>query len=244
MSRSRASFLRFAAMAAALLALSGCAVWDLAESRELVRKSEPYQQAPQGATGGLLVVGDSTAVGTGASVPRMSLAGLVGADYPRLRIVNRGADGARLADIARQLEGGERFDAVLIMGGGNDVVRYTPYDEISAAVNDVLRRAKALAPNVVFMPMGNVGNAPFFVPPYTLLMEERSKRLHSMVRDAAFLQGAAYINLYKSREADPFARDPATYHARDGLHPSDAGYRAWYEELKKQAPLERRLPRR
>ena len=33
-----------------------------------------------------------------------------------MRIVNRASDGARFADIARQLEGDERFDAVLVLG--------------------------------------------------------------------------------------------------------------------------------
>lgn len=244
MIRSRALIVLSAAVAGMVLALSGCTVWNLADSRELVKESKAYEQQPAGATGGLLIVGDSTAVGTGASSAKTSLAGLIGADHPRLRIVNRGADGAKLEDIVGQLGGTERFDAVLILGGGNDVIRFTRYEDVAVSVDEILKRAKALAPNVIVMPMGNVGNAPFFVRPYSWLMEERSARIHSIVRDAAFLQKASYVNLFKSYETDPFVKQPGLYHARDGLHPSDAGYRAWYEELRKQAPLEQKLPRR
>lgn len=244
MARSRRWILWFAAVAGMSQNLAGCAVWNLAASRELVKESTAYEQQPAGATGGLLIVGDSTAVGTGASAPARSLAGLIGADHPRLRIVNRGADGAKLEDIVAQLGGAERFDAVLILGGGNDVIRYSRYEDVATALDEILKRAKARAPNVIFMPMGNVGNAPFFVRPYSWLMEERSARIHSLVRDACYLQKVSYVNLFKPYEADPFAKQPQLYHARDGLHPSDAGYRAWYEELRQQASLEQKLPRR
>ena len=62
---------------AAVIVLSGCTVWRLADSLELVRRSEPLQQHPVGAKLRLLIVGDSTAVGTGATSSMSSLAGLM-----------------------------------------------------------------------------------------------------------------------------------------------------------------------
>jgi lysophospholipase L1-like esterase len=45
-----------------------------------------------------LVVGDSTAVGTGASSPLHSLPGLISTDYSHLEIVNRAADDLHPSD--------------------------------------------------------------------------------------------------------------------------------------------------
>jgi len=61
--------------------------------------------------------GDSTGVGTGASSPRNSLAGLIARDHPRLRIDNRARDGATLADVVAQLAGEERYDVILVQAG-------------------------------------------------------------------------------------------------------------------------------
>ncbi|MDT9081453.1 hypothetical protein RSW80_25825, partial [Escherichia coli] len=50
----------------AVAGLSGCAVWKVGTSVQLARESEPFQAQPAQAAARLLVVGDSTAVGTGA----------------------------------------------------------------------------------------------------------------------------------------------------------------------------------
>ena len=225
----------------AVLAATAHAAWRIRQSAELARQSEPFQALPDGATASLLIVGDSTAVGTGASSAGHSVAGLIARDHPHLRIVNRARDGARFADFAGQLEGDERFDAILILGGGNDVIRLTRHEPLALAVAEAARRARANARLVVFMPSGNVGNAPFFFPPLSWLMTGRSKELHRLVRQAAAYYGALYVSLYKDKADDPFARLPDDLNARDGLHPSDAGYRLWYQELNMQAALARRL---
>ena len=51
---------------------------------------------------------------------------------------------------------------------------------------------------------------------------------------------AIYVNLFQERDDDPFVRQPEL-NARDGLHPSDAGYRVWWQVLQEQADLLRRL---
>lgn len=229
--------------AVVLLSTSGCAVWRIQQSAELARQSEPFQTAPPGASTSLLVVGDSTAVGTGASSPQASLVGLLARDHPQLNIVNRAADGAKYADIVRQLEGAasQRFDAILVLGGGNDVIRLTPAAALEESIARVAALARTQAPLVVFLPSGNVGSAPFFFPPWSWLMTRRSRVLHGLVRESAADNSALYVNLFKEKPDDPFAQRPDELNASDGLHPSDAGYQLWYAELNRQADLGRRL---
>ena len=227
----------------AVLATSGCAAWRIRQSVELARQSEPFEVTPADSAATLLVVGDSTAVGTGASSPAHSVAGLIARDHPRLKIINRAQDGAKFADIARQLEavGAQRFDAILVLGGGNDVIRLTRYPVLEQDVARAAELARTHANLVAVMPCGNVGSAPFFFAPWSWLMTKRSQVLHGFVREAAQDNSALYVNLYKDKAEDPFAQRPGELNAKDGLHPSDAGYRLWYAELNAQADLSRRL---
>jgi lysophospholipase L1-like esterase len=48
------------------------------------------------------------------------------------------------------------------------------------------------------------------------------------------------VNLFHERGADPFVARPEL-NAGDGLHPSDAGYQVWFNELLLQAELARLL---
>lgn len=224
----------WSAAAAALLLLGGCAAWRLHEAKDLAKASEPLQRSVAAPSARLLIVGDSTAVGTGASSPQTSLAGLLAEAYPALHIENRARDGATFADLPAQLDGAGRFDIVLVQAGGNDVIRLRNFDTVRDEMARSLRLARERAPQVVLMPAGNVGNAPFFFPPVSWLMGARSRELHDIARETAAQQGAVYVRLYKDKRDDPFVQHPEL-NARDGLHPSDAGYRVWFDELRAQS---------
>lgn len=236
----RLKLLMAAITAGVLLGASGCAAWRIGEATALVRQSVPLQHAPADATLRMLIVGDSTGVGTGASGPATSLAGLLARDHPRLWIENRARDGATFAGTAAQLTGGGSFDIVLVLAGGNDVIRLREPDALRADIDRTVALARERAALVVLMPAGNVGNAPFFLPPLSWEMTRRARLLHDVVRDVAGRQGATYVNLFRERDDDPFVQRPGL-HAADGLHPSDTGYLQWYETLLSQADLGARL---
>ena len=227
-------------MGLVVLSTAGCAASRLWRAAELARASTPLQAVPPSAALRLLVVGDSTAVGTGASSGQTSLAGLLAQSYPNLLIDNRAQDGARFDGVVEQLSAGGRFDFVLIMAGGNDVMRFRNADATRADIDRAATLAQGLAPRVAFLPAGNVGNAPFFFPPVSWLMTSRARELHAAVQAAAARTGAAYVNLFKPPEDDPFVQRPGL-HAADGLHPSEAGYRVWRDELLAQTGWESEL---
>jgi lysophospholipase L1-like esterase len=223
--------------AVAVLGLGGCAASRISQAAQLARESEPLQHSPANASMRLLIVGDSTGVGTGASSPQASLAGLLAQAFPRLRIDNRARDGATFEGVVQQLRADSaRYDVVLIQAGGNDVIRLRSDDAVRADIDRATALAAERAPRVLLMPAGNVGNAPFFFAPVSSLMTTRAERLHSFIQVAAQRHGAVYINLFQPPESDPFVQNPEL-HARDGLHPSDAGYRLWFDELLRQADL-------
>ncbi len=222
------------------LFISGCAAWRIGQSVDLAKRSEPLQHTPSDANLSLLIVGDSTAVGTGATSGDSSLAGLIAQQYPRLLIENRARDGAKFADVIGQLSAEKRFDMVLVQAGGNDVIRLGDLPSLRADIERVAELARKRAGLVVLMPAGNVGNAPFFFAPVSWLMTQRSRELHRYVRESAARTGAVYVNLFQERRDDPFVKDPSL-NAIDGLHPSDAGYRVWFGELMAQAQLGARL---
>jgi len=219
-----------------LLALAGCSAAPFGAPPP----GAPLQQTPAAAALRLLIVGDSTAVGTGASSAGQTLAGRIARDHPRLLIENRGRNGARFADVVTQLAPAGRFDVVLILAGGNDVIRRTPPAALAEAVDATLARAATLAPTVVVMPAGNVGNAAMMLGPLSGWMSERSRALHALVRTAAQRHGASHVDLFRERDQDPFVHNPALT-APDGLHPNDAGYRLWHETLLAQTDLGLRL---
>ncbi|KRD27458.1 GDSL family lipase [Acidovorax sp. Root267] len=226
------------AIATGALVLTACAPWRMWTAADLARDAQPYTAQPVEPVRRVLVVGDSTAVGTGASIPLESLPGRIGQDHPQWRIDNPAANGARYADVAAQLERASTgYDLVLVLAGGNDVIRLTALDTLRPQIEQVVTLARQKGQHVVLMPCGNVGHAPFFIPPVSWAMSRRSESLHTMVKGIAATRQVRYVRLLKPRNEDPFVARSKTLNAADGLHPSSAGYQEWYRELVAQGGL-------
>ena len=118
----------FLALGAGVLLVTACAPWRMWTAAELAQDARAYTARPDRPLQRLLVVGDSTAVGTGAAAPQDSLVGLIGQQHRQWRIDNLAANGARFGDVVRQLERApEGYDMVLVLAGGNDVIRFTAH---------------------------------------------------------------------------------------------------------------------
>ncbi len=215
-------------------------------SAALADASEPVQQHPARPVARLLVVGDSTAVGAGAIDARASIAGRIAQVHPGVEIVNLGANGARLSDVLEQIRasGADPFDVVLVQAGGNDVIRLASAGRLAEEWGAVARAAAERSPQVILMPAGNVGTAPFFFAPVSWLMTARARTARQIAAAAARETGAVFVDLFHEPEEDPFLRDPGRFYAPDFLHPSDAGYGLWYDALEVQSGLAGKLDAR
>lgn len=233
----------WAALATSALLVTGCVASRLSVAHDLAKDARPYTAHPAAPQRKLLLVGDSTALGTGADSPASSLAGWIGQAHPQWRIDNLAANGARFADVVQQLQGADSgYDLVLVVAGGNDVMRLTRADTLRAGMAQAVALAHQRGRSVTLMPCGNVGHAPFFFPPVSWWMDKRSQTLHAIAQSVASEGNARYVRLLQPKETDPFALHPQEMHAADGLHPSSAGYRQWYSELVRQGCLEGATP--
>ena len=209
-------------------------------ARKLSDRSVPFQYSASPERYSILIVGDSTGVGTGAETPKDSVAGLILRDFPETTIENRAEDGAKFADVIAQLDDEitEQYDLILIQAGGNDILRFTPLETLGDNVGTLLKSAKERAHHVVFMGAGNVGNAPAFMPPLNWLYTSRTRKVRKLLMEIAEAEGVLYVDLFMERSDDPFIAEPERYNAADFLHPGSEGYRLWYEALKTQAHLD------
>ncbi len=182
-----------------------------------------------------LIIGDSSAVGVGASPQEGSIAGRLAADFPTADIHSLAVSGSKVTDAIQQLESlpeTERYDLILIQIGGNDIVRSTPYAELKRNLPQVFELANAHSKNVVQLTSGNVGTSkllPFGTRWYFTL---RTKAVRKIFMSIAADQHVHYIDLFRSRARDPYAQDPKTYYSPDFFHPSAEGYGDWYSFVK------------
>lgn len=203
---------------------------------EAVARAVPFQRSE--GTKRVLVVGDSTAVGVGVSMPEKSVGGLLAAEFPHVSVENRAVSGAKLADVIAQLASTDgNYDLVLIHAGANDVLYFSSKQTIKDCVTLLFEEAQKKSKNVVVLTAGNIGLAPILPWPLGYLITDRTKYLRMLMMMEAEKTGAHYVDLYKERGQDPFEHDIARYYAPDGLHLSDEGYAHWYSEIRRQARI-------
>ena len=201
---------------------------------ELAHKAVAYSQHPKNPTFRILMVGDSTGVGTGASSPETSLAGLVGKKYPHADLINASVNGAKTRDVIKQLElTPGNFDLVMIESGGNDSVRFTDLHQTANDLQVLLTVAAGKGKHVLVTSTGNIGTAPLFPAPTRWLIQRQTLAVRAVYLKivAAQTNDVRYTDLYTPPKDDPFAKDPPAYYAADFFHPSSLGYALWFKYM-------------
>lgn len=229
-----------------LIAAAGLSIYEfsvlgmrISRGRQIAAASRPFEFQNPHATHRILVVGDSTGVGTGAARPEESVAGRIAAEFPRVEVVNLSRNGARAKDVLAQLgsAAAPAFDIVLVQVGGNDILNFTDLEELRDTTRRLLAKAAEKSPTVLFMSTGNVGLAPAFFPPVSWIYTARTRKARAIFMDVARASGAQYVDLFREKGNELFLGDPDRYYTPDYLHPGSEGYRVWYEELRKQTGM-------
>lgn len=181
-----------------------------------------------------LFVGDSTALGTGATDNTQSVAGWFGQDFPQAEIDNNSANGKRITQLAREFPPypGRQYDLVVIQIGANDILRWTPLNNVEDNLLVLIGKAKKISKHVVILHSGNVGLAPIFIWPFDQLMTYRSRQVRNLYIRKAKEEKVLYVDLFTERNNDLFLKDVSLYYSSDRLHPSGEGYHWWYEKIR------------
>lgn len=178
----------------------------------------------------ILVVGDSTGLGVGASSPEQSVTGMTAKRFPKATIHNHATNGAKASDVVKQLERADNgYDLVMIHVSGNDVVKMTSFKAYKQNIKTVLDLAKTKGKYIVLLPTGNLGSVRIFPLPVRWLLEFRTRRIRAISIAAVANAGkqVRYVDFFVEKAIDPFYLDPEQNFARDYFHPSDAGYAQW-----------------
>lgn len=203
------------------------------KSSELVKMSARYERRLTEGKPRILVIGDSTGVGTGVDDPTESIAGMFGTEFPSAYIQNESVNGWKVADAVRNFPNvpHQDFDIVLLQIGANDILRATPMTEFTVTLEELFRKSTAAGKKVYALHSGNIGLAPLFPWPVSRIMRSRTLRYRAEYTRIAAQNGVTYVDLYHEAEDDPFREKPEAY-AADELHLTGAGYAEWYRTIR------------
>lgn len=204
--------------------------------RALILPEPPGPRAGQtgkGAPLSLLILGDSSAAGVGATRQATALSGRLAAILAESCSLDwqlearTGATSASALDHLTQITP-RRFDTALVVLGVNDVTRAVPVGRFLArrrAIHDRLRSRHGVT-RIIASGLPPMGHFPLLPQPLRWSLGRRAAQLDTALARFCAQDGCTYLPL-----SLPY--DPA-YVAPDGFHPSEAAYAVWARML---APL-------
>lgn len=202
-------------------------------SKKLIQAAVPYEKKSGDASVAVLVLGDSTAVGVGASLPTETVAGRVSEHIGATSVENYAVSGAVTADLQGQARNAQldRYRLIVIQIGGNDIIRFTSEKKAAEQLKAVIAALPA-ADKVVIISAGDVGGATLFPFPVRPFHTRLNQKYHDAFAAVAEETGTTYVNFGESPATKEINARPDIYLAADGLHPSSEGYRLWFEEMR------------
>ena len=180
----------------------------------------------------IVVLGDSSAAGMGADEPRETVGAIVANGVAaltgrRVRVTNRAVVGAESSDLERQLanalEDVLRPDLVLIMVGANDVTHRIERSASVRALEQTVRRIRALGSEVVVGTCPDLGTIQPIQQPLRSLMKRWSRDLAAAQTVAVVEAGGRTVSL-GDLIGPEFDESPHEMFSKDRFHPSAAGY--------------------
>lgn len=194
-------------------------------------------QVTRAATGPITYValGDSTGVGVGGTgggyVPLVF--GKLQGSLPGSQLRNYSVSGATSSDVlARQLEKAiaAKPQLVTISVGVNDIRRSVSLDRFGANYDEMLRRLETETDAVVVVSnLPDLSSSRHVPQPIRPQMRAAIEQYNGRLRAVAQTRGSLLFDIYSLTHEN--LGEESEYFARDGFHPSDAGYEMWAEKL-------------
>lgn len=203
-------------------------------SQILIARTLAFEQNIQEPSLRILIIGDSTGVGIGATTSSDSVAGRLGKTFPEANIRNVSRSGARVYDGLAEIKKIQtNYDVVILMIGGNDALHFTNFKNLKNNTRDLLKEGKNRSRAVILMPAGNLGSAPIIPQAFRWLMSKQSRKVRNLFEKLSKENNVIFVDLFQEHENDPFARMTQKFYAPDGFHPSNDGYALWFSQLVK-----------
>ena len=218
--------------------------WQKVESSKvIIANSMKYENLSQNYVNKILVLGDSTGFGVGVTNKQDSVSGLL-ANYTKATYVeNLSVSGAQIKDLENQFKNRklkdsleDKYDIILIQIGGNDIMRFKDVNEQRKIYENFLKTLPSYK-TLIAISAGDVGDTtlfPFFIRPFHSSLSKEYHKMFSEVLDQqkSINLNSYYINLsYIDKKTNPFLLYPEINLSPDGLHPSSAGYKLWFEKI-------------
>lgn len=182
-----------------------------------------------------VALGDSTAVGVGASrgggYPER-LASRLRQDGLPVGLTNLGQSGARIRDVfTGQVKRAVAAQPTLVtLGvGTNDLWRGTSVEDFQEDLDRIARRLKQTGAPLVIVNIADMALAPVAKLVPSALYEGRIEPFNAAMAEVARAHGLHLVDLYSaSKEMIPASPH---FFSHDGFHPSDEGYEEWADLL-------------
>jgi len=212
--------------------------WRIRIAKQKGRKAEGWERERRGSGARILVIGDSTALGAGATTFNTTIGGQIASEFKNAHVVNMAENAIpaqKLASKLRDITSSDHdyFDIVIIQIGGIDVLSFTTVRHFAHHLKESLKYAKKICRgSIILVSPGNIGALPLFRFPLDMIYTQRSRNLRKCAADIAADFNVLYADLYADKYENPFAKEPDRFCAQDHIHPSDEGYRLWYAKIK------------
>lgn len=198
------------------------------------RKAVPFTRYCENPTTKVLVIGDSTALGTGVTDPKHSIPGRLCSEFPNLFVENYAKNGLRTFELLELMNTlpSNHYDIIMIHIGGMDVMQFKNIEKTGERLKKILIRAQEIASKgVILVSIPNVTLAPMLWFPVSFLYEHRMKKARDIFKKIALEQRVSYVDLYHET-SDPLIKEGVAHYAIDKIHPNNTGYGLWYERIR------------
>ncbi|HEX8248328.1 MAG TPA: SGNH/GDSL hydrolase family protein [Pyrinomonadaceae bacterium] len=182
----------------------------------------------------LLAIGESTVAGLGAKTHETALAGQFArvlsekiGKAVRWHVIGKNGVTAKraLKELIPQIPDGEKFDYIIIGLGGNDVLKLSSPLKWRGNMIKILRRLREKHPeSVIFITnVAAVKLSPALPEPIKFILSNLSRLHNANIKQ--FVRQFERVYYYEQPDAVP------SDFFSDGIHPSEAGYKVWSEEI-------------